>query len=83
MEKDVKQSFVMYNSFLDAARILDGDAFKEYIYKLRDYALEGIDEPSENPVVNGFFIMAKPNLRKANERYQDAKKNGQKGAEYG
>jgi hypothetical protein len=83
MGKDEKKSFVMYDSFLEAARMLDGDAFKEYIYKLRDFALEGKDEPSENPIVNGFFIMAKPNLTKARERYESAKERGKQGAGHG
>ena len=83
MGKDEKKSFVMYDSFLEAGRILDGDAFKEYIYKLRDFALEGKEEPSENPIINGFLAFAKPNLTSARERYEAAKANGEKGREHG
>ena len=83
MEKDEKKSFVMYDSFLEAGRMLDGDAFKEFIYKLRDFALEGKDEPSENPFINGLLAIAKPNLTKARERYESAKAKGEKGREHG
>ena len=36
-----KESFVMYESFIDAASYLDGNDFKECVLKIRDYALYG------------------------------------------
>ena len=83
MEKDEKKSFVMYDSFLEAAERLDADAFKECILKLRDFALKGIDVQSDNFDVNLILIMAKPSLTKAKERYADAKAKGEKGREHG
>ena len=78
-----KESFVMYGSYLEAAEILDGEAFKEFILKLRDYALKGIDSTSDNPFINSLLIMAKPTLQAANNRYNPSKANGEKGAGLG
>lgn len=81
--KDGKESFVMYGSFLEAAEVLNGDDFKECVLKLRDYALYGEDEKSDNPLVNAILIMAKPNIRAAADRYQRCIDNGDKGKEFG
>jgi hypothetical protein len=82
MDKN-KQSFVMYASFLEAAEGLDGEAFKECVLKLRDYALYGEDVYSKDPVVNIILLMAKPNIKAATTRYQKAVDNGNKGSEHG
>ena len=78
-----KESFIMYDSFLQAAECLPAEAFKEFILKIRDYALCGIDEPSDNQMINALLIMAKPNLDKAEERRKKAIDNGSKGAAFG
>lgn len=78
-----KQSFVMYNSFVDAAANLDDAQFKECIIKIRDYALFGKDEKSDNWGVNIILDMAKPLLDKAKNRYDNCVKNGNKGKDYG
>jgi hypothetical protein len=51
--------------------------------KIRDYALEGVDEESSSPMVNVIMAMAKPNLDSAKRRYMASVENGKKGAEYG
>ena len=81
MEK--KDSFVMYGSFLESAEQLDGETFKEFILKIRDYALKGIDEPSDNPSIKMLMPVVKPLLDRAKKRYEDAKSNGAKGAGHG
>ncbi len=81
--KDGKESFVMYASFLKAAECLTGDDFKEFILKLRDYALYGEESESDNLIVNTMLIMAKPNIKAAAERYQRCVDNGNKGKEFG
>lgn len=81
--KDGKESFVMYGSFLKAAEILSGDDFKECVLKLRDYALYGEEEDSDNPIVNAILIMAKPNIKAAADRYQNCVDNGNKGKDFG
>ncbi len=78
-----KQSFVMYASFLEAAEGLDGEAFKECVLKLRDYALYGEEVSSKDPVVNIILMMAKPNIKAATSRYKKAVENGELGKEHG
>lgn len=78
-----KESFIMYESFIDAAACLGGDDFKECIIRLKDYALYGIDEPSNNQIINVILTMAKPNLDAAENRRQKQIENGMKGKEYG
>lgn len=85
MEKEniEKQSFVMYNSFIDAATNLDDAHFKECIIKIRDYALYGKDEDSDFWGVNVIMDIAKPLLDAAKKRYERCVENGKKGAKYG
>lgn len=62
---------------------LNDKDFRECVMKIRDYALEGIDEESESPYVNIILEMAKPNLDSARRRYEASVENGKKGAEFG
>ena len=78
-----KNSFVFYDSFLSAMKHLNDVEFRECVLKIRDYALEGIDEESQSPYVNIILAMAKPNLDSARRRYMASVENGKKGAEYG
>ena len=66
--EDKKKSFVMYDSFLEAMKHLNDSEFRECVMKIRDYALEGIDEESQSPYVNIILAMAKPNLDSARRR---------------
>ena len=81
--KNEKRSFVMYDSFLLAMKHLNDAEFRECVLKIRDYALEGIEEESEYPMVNVIMSLAKPNLEAARRRYEASVENGKKGAEYG
>lgn len=78
-----KQSFVMYNSFLEAAELLEDKEFRECVLKLRDFALYGDDVSSDDPVVEAILRMAKPNIDAAAARYQRCVENGNKGKEHG
>ena len=78
-----KKSFVFYDSFLSAMKHLNDAEFRECVLKIRDYALEGIDEESESPMVNVIMELAKPNLDSARRRYMASVENGKKGAEFG
>ena len=82
-KKEEKGSFVMYDSFLEAMKHLNDAEFRECVMKIRDYALEGIDEESQSPYVNIILAMAKPNLDSARRRYMASVENGKKGAEFG
>ena len=81
--KNDKKSFVFYDSFLSAMKHLNDAEFRECVLKIRDYALEGIDEESESPMVNVIMELAKPNLDSARRRYMASVENGKKGAEFG
>lgn len=82
-KKKEKRSFVMYDSFLEAAKHLSDAEFRECILRIRDYALEDIDEESQSPYVNIILAMAKPNLDSAHKKYMASVENGKKGAEFG
>ena len=78
-----KNSFVFYDSFLSAMKHLNDSEFRECVMKIRDYALEGIDEESASPNINIIMALVKPNLDSARRRYMASVENGKKGAEYG
>ena len=80
---DKKMSFVMYDSFLSAMKHLNDAEFRECIMRIRDYALDGIDEESKYSYVNMIMELVKPNLDAARRRYMASVENGRKGAEYG
>ena len=82
-KKDEKRSFVFYDSFLSAMKHLNDAEFRECVMKIRDYALEGVDEESSSPMVNVIMALAKPNLDSARRRYMASVENGKKGAEFG
>ena len=82
-KKNEKRSFVMYDSFLEAMKHLNDAEFRECVLKIRDYALEGVDEESRSPMVNVIMALAKPNLDSARRRYMASVENGKKGAEFG
>ena len=69
IKKSEKRSFVFYDSFLSAMKHLNEAEFRECVLKIRDYALEGVDEESLSPYVNIILAMAKPNIDSARRRY--------------
>ena len=81
--KNDKKSFVFYDSFLSAMKHLNDAEFRECVLRIRDYALDGVDEESSSPMVNVIMELAKPNLDSARRRYMASVENGKKGAEYG
>ena len=83
MNKNIKKSFVFYDSFLEAMKHLNDKEFRECVLKIRDYALEGIDVESKSQMLNVIMELAKPNLDSARKRYMACVENGKKGAEYG
>ena len=82
-KKDEKRSFVFYDSFLSAMKHLNDAEFRECVLKIRDYALDGVDEESSSPMVNVIMELAKPNLDSARRRFMASVENGKKGAEFG
>ena len=82
-KNEKKKSFVFYDSFLEAMKHLNDAEFRECVLKIRDYALDGVDEESSSPMVNVIMELAKPNLDSAKRRYMASVENGKKGAEFG
>lgn len=83
-EKSIdNQSFVIYNSILKAAENLNGDDFKKCILNIRDFALFGIDEETDNWAINIILSVAKPVIAAARKRYKKSVENGYKGKEFG
>ena len=78
-----KNSFVFYDSFLSAMKHLNDAEFRECVMRIRDYALDGIDEESKYSCVNMIMELVKPNLDAARRRYMASVENGKKGAEFG
>ena len=83
IKSNEKNSFVFYDSFLSAMKHLNNAEFRECVLKIRDYALDGVDEESSSPMVNVIMVLAKPNLDSARRRYMASVENGKKGAEFG
>ena len=73
----------MYASYMQATQEMSDAEFREAIWKLRDYAIDGKQEKSKSPLVNMFMTMAQPTVDSARNRYDAAKKNGEKGKEHG
>ncbi len=77
----------MYGSFLAAAeKALDYEGVGKFVLLLRDYAIKGEDAHCEDPVIEALLMMAKPNVKAAAKRYDDAlkgKEGGNKGADHG
>ena len=54
-----KRSFVFYDSFLEAMNHLNDTEFRECVMKIKNYALEGVDEESSSPDINIIMALAK------------------------
>ena len=80
---DKKRSFVMYDSFLEAMKHLNDSEFRECFLRIRNYAIDGLEEESASPNINIIMALVKPNLDSARRRYMASVENGKKGAEYG
>ena len=83
IKKNEKRSFVFYDSFLEAMKHLNDAEFRECVLKIRDYAIDGLEEESASPNINIIMALVKPNLDSARRRYMASVENGKKGAEYG
>ena len=78
-----KNSFVFYDSFLSAMKHLGDAEFRECFLRIRNYAIDGLEEESASPNINIIMALVKPNLDSARRRYMASVENGKKGAEYG
>ena len=83
IKKNEKRSFVFYDSFLEAMKHLNDAEFRECFLRIRNYAIDGLEEESAIPNINIIMALVKPNLDSARRRYMASVENGKKGAEYG
>ena len=83
IKKNEKRSFVFYDSFLEAMNHLNDAEFRECFLRIRDYAIDGLEEESASPNINIIMALVKPNLDSARRRYMASVENGKKGAEFG
>ena len=83
IKKNEKRSFVFYDSFLEAMKHLNDAEFRECFLRIRNYAIDGLEEESASPNINIIMALVKPNLDSARRRYMASVENGKKGAEYG
>ena len=82
-KNEKKKSFVMYDSFLEAMKHLNDAEFRECFLRIRNYAIDGLEEESASPNINIIMALVKPNLDSARRRYMASVENGKKGAESG
>ena len=82
-KNEKKKSFVMYDSFLEAMKHLNDAEFRECFLRIRNYAIDGLEEESASPNINIIMALVKPNLDSARRRYMASVENGKKGSEYG
>ena len=75
------KSFVMYDSFFEAADELGMDcaAFGKFVLMLRDYAINGVEKRSDDYRVNALLATAKPQVLASTNRYKKAVKGGDDG----
>ena len=81
-----KNSFVFYKSYYEAIKELDKDSQYKIYNAIIQYALYG-NEPKDNTDINTkldaklipIFVLIKPNIDSANNRYNASVSNGKKG----
>lgn len=72
----MRDSFVFYRSFYEAMEGLS-DAEKGQCFEvLANYAINGEEPRNMTPVVRLFFIMARPQIDKNNQRFENGKNGG-------
>ena len=74
----MRDSFVCYRSLIEATEDLEGELFKRIILAAAWYAMDG-KEPELNGLENSVFLLIKPIIDRANERYRINCENGKKG----
>ena len=74
----MRESMVMYHSFMDAMESLDAESYKAAMQGIMHYAMDGI-MPELDGAAKMAFLFMKPQVDANNRRYE----NGKRGAEYG
>ena len=83
MAKKKVETYVMYYSFIQSAKMYGAKIFREAVLKYQEYALKGKVKPSESNEVNFLINTAKQQIDNAKERYARCKANGELGKDSG
>lgn len=70
-----RESMVFYKSFFDAIRELPPEEFKKCACAILEYGIEGT-EPVQGGLERTVYLMAKPQIDKNNQRYENGKRGG-------
>lgn len=71
----IRQSFVMYRSFIEILQDLEAQDAKEFLLAISEYALDGA-EPHLSGILNTLWKPVKPQLEANRRRYENGKKGG-------
>ena len=72
-----RNSFIFYRGFYEALKALSHEEAGAFVRALCEYALDG-KEPTCEGVALALFKMAKPQIDKNNQRYENGKRGGRK-----
>jgi hypothetical protein len=80
-ENTETKSFVMYESFFEAAEQMQMDdaAIGKYVMMLRAYAIKGQELKCDDGRVNALLTLTKPLITASTNRYKKAVKGGEHG----
>ena len=72
----MRDSFVFYRGFYDAAQDLEDDARLKFYDAVIEYALNGAETLKERSAARAIFKAIKPQIDVNNQRYENGKKGG-------
>lgn len=71
-----RESFVFYESYLEAILKLPKDVQVDFMLMIAEYALRGEVNETDNPYLSAMFSLIKPQVDANNARYENGKKGG-------
>lgn len=71
-----RESFVFYESYLEAILKLPKDVQVDFMLMIAEYALRGEVNETDNPYLSAMFSLIKPQVDANNVRYENGKKGG-------
>ena len=75
-----RESFVFYRSWWEAIKNLPREMQGEVLTAIIEYGLDGVTTESLKPITSALLAMAKPQIDKNNQRYDNGSKGGRKKA---
>lgn len=83
MQRDKRDGFIFYASFLEAVKELPSEVREETILTILEYGISGIELEPSNPITKAIFMLVKPQIDANYKRYENGKKGGAYGKEGG